>query len=183
MSTKFNVPTRSEVSDNNKATFDEIEKGVGFVPNIFASLAHSETALNDYLALSNRKSSLDNKEKEVINLVVSQINGCRYCQSAHTAIAKNNGFNDDQILSIRGGEAPSNETHDALAKFVKSITDNRGKADASALEGFYAAGYNHASLVDVILAIADKTVTNFLARTGEVEIDFPVAPELEGATA
>lgn len=53
--TQFNVPTRDEVSANNQAIFDNLQKGLGFVPNLYASFAHSETALGDYLALQNRK--------------------------------------------------------------------------------------------------------------------------------
>jgi hypothetical protein len=38
----FNVPTRDEVSENNQAIFDNLEKGVGFVPNIYAAMGHSK---------------------------------------------------------------------------------------------------------------------------------------------
>ena len=80
----FSVPTREEVSSNNQAIFDNLHKMIGFVPNLYAYYAKSETALGDYLALQNRKSTLSGKEREIINLVTSQINGCRYCQSAHS---------------------------------------------------------------------------------------------------
>jgi len=94
----FTVPTREEVTENNQGIFDNLKKGLGFVPNLYAYFAKSETALGDYMALQNRKSSLKGKEREVINLVVSQINGCRYCQSAHTVLGKMNGFTDDQVI-------------------------------------------------------------------------------------
>ena len=93
--TQFSVPTRSEVSEDNQAILDNLEKGLGFVPNLYAYYAKNDTALKDYLALQNRKTTLKAKEKEVVNLVVSQYNDCRYCQSAHTAIGKMNGFTDD----------------------------------------------------------------------------------------
>lgn len=82
----FTVPTRDQVSENNQAIFDNLHKMIGFVPNLYAYYAHSETALNDYLALQNRKSSLNGKQREIINLVTSQINDCRYCQSAHSVL-------------------------------------------------------------------------------------------------
>ena len=64
----FQVPTREQVSANNQAIFDQLEKGLGFVPNLYATFAYSDTALGDYLSLQNRKSSLKAKEREVINL-------------------------------------------------------------------------------------------------------------------
>ena len=73
--TTFSVPTREEVSENNQAIFDQLQKGLGFVPNLYAYYAKNETALGDYLTLQNRKTNLRAKEKEVVNLVTSQING------------------------------------------------------------------------------------------------------------
>ena len=47
MSTTFNVPTRDEVSADNQAIFDNLKKGVGFVPNLYAAYAYNDTALGD----------------------------------------------------------------------------------------------------------------------------------------
>ena len=58
---KFNVPTREEVSPANQAWFDNLQKGLGKVPNLYAALAYSEHALGSYLALQNAKSSVTGK--------------------------------------------------------------------------------------------------------------------------
>ncbi len=180
--TPLSVPSREEVSAGNQAIFDNLQKGLGFVPNLYATFAHNETALGDYLALQNRKSTLRAKEREVINLVVSQVNGCRYCQSAHTVLGKMNGFSEDQILEIRIGSASFDSKLDALTKFVKETTINRGKPSASAVENLFAAGYDKANLVDILMVIGDKIISNFLHGIGQFEIDFPLAPELSEAT-
>lgn len=178
MATVINAPTRDEVSDNNKAIFDQLEKGLGFVPNLYASYAHNDTALGDYLTLQNRKSTLKAKEREVINLAVSQVNECQYCLSAHIALGKMNGFSDDQILELRSGHASFDSKLDALAQFAKDITINRGKPSLKALDSFFEAGYTKANLVDVIIVIGDKIISNFIHGVTNVPIDFPVAPEL-----
>lgn len=183
MSITFNVPTRGEVSESNQAIFDQLEKGVGFVPNLYATYAYNDTALGDYLTLQNRKSTLSDKEREVINLVVSQVNECIYCLSAHTALGKMNGFTDEQILEIRSGEASFDSKIDALAKFVRNITINRSKPDQEAVNTLFEAGYTKASLVDILMVIGDKTVSNFLHGTTQVPVDFPVAAELETTLA
>jgi len=180
--TNFNVPTREEVSSNNQTIFDNLKKAVGFVPNLYAAIAYSDTALENYLQFQNAKTSLSNKEKEVVNLVVSQVNGCKYCQSAHTAIGKLNGFTDEQILELRQGYFSTNEKFDALVKTTKQIVLNKGKVDNTTLETFFNAGYTKATLVDVILAVGDKVVMNYLHNLTQIEIDFPVAQELETAT-
>ncbi|NER12387.1 carboxymuconolactone decarboxylase family protein [Leptobacterium flavescens] len=174
----FNVPTREEVSANNQQIFDNLEKGLGFVPNIYATYAYSETALENYLNFANAKTSLSTKEKEVVNLAVSQVNNCVYCLSAHTAIGKMNGFTDEQILELRGGQASFDNKLDALAKLAKNVTENRGATEASVIENFFNAGYSKGNLVDVISLVGDKTISNYLHRTTQVPVDFPEAQPL-----
>ena len=179
----FNVPTREDVSTNNQAIFDNLNKALGFVPNLYATYAHSDTALENYLTFANAKTSLTAKEKEVVNLAVSQVNGCIYCLSAHTAIGKMNGFTDAQILELRAGFSSVNTKFDVLAKLAKNVTENRGKTDESVLEDFYTAGYTKGNLIDVISLVGDKTISNYIHSTTKVPVDFPLAKPLELQTA
>lgn len=173
--TKFTVPTRGEVSENNQAIFDNLQNGLGFVPNLYAYYAKNETALGDYLALQNRKSTLKAKEREVINLVTSQINGCAYCQAAHTALGKMNGFTDEQIIELRKGSASFDKQLDALAKFVASTVSNKGKANEESKQAFFGVGYTEASMIDVVIVIGDKIISNYIHNLTCFEIDFPLA--------
>ena len=116
--TKINVPTREDVSTSNQAIFDNLKKGLGMVPNLYATFAHSENALSNYLAFQNAKSSISGKEREVVNLVVSQVNQCQYCLAAHTMLGKMSGFTDDQIMDIRHGRASFDAKLDALARLT-----------------------------------------------------------------
>ena len=174
----FDVPTREQVSAANQAIFDNLHKGLGFVPNLYAYYAKNETALGDYLALQNRKSTLKAKEREVINLVTSQINGCRYCQSAHTALGKMNGFTDEQILELRAGTASFDTKLDALVRFTAEVVENRGRASEAAKARFFDAGYTEANLIDVVIIVGDKVISNYIHNLTGFEIDFPLAEEL-----
>jgi uncharacterized peroxidase-related enzyme len=176
--TTFNVPTRDQVSPANQALFDNLKKGLGMVPNLYATLAPSEYALGNYLAFQNAKSSLTAKAREVINLVVSQVNSCAYCLAAHTAIGKMVGFNEAQIMEIRHGRAGFDAKLNALAVLVKNIAVERGHADPALVDAFIAAGWTQENLVDAIVVIGDKTVTNYLHGTAQVPVDFPAAPAL-----
>jgi len=181
--TNFKVPTRDEVSESNQAIFDKLKGQLGFVPNLYAYYAKNETALADLLAFQGRKTTLSNKEKEVVNLVTSQINGCDYCKAAHTAIGKMNGFNDEQVLEIRSGNISFDSKFDALAKFTTSVVESRGKASTEAKEAFFAAGYTEPNLIDVVVLIGDKIISNYLHNITQFEVDFPAAPVLETANA
>lgn len=179
----FTVPIRNEVSETNHAIFDTLKKNIGFVPNLYAFYAKNETALGDYLSFQNRKSTLRAKEREVVNLVTSEINGCRYCQSAHTAIGKMSGFNDDQILEIRSGRATFNAKLDALAQFTVEAVNNKGRVGEATLDTFFEAGYDQANMIDVLIVIGDKIVSNYLHNLTQFPIDFPLAMPLEPVTA
>ena len=174
----FEIPTRDQVSEGNQAIFDNLNKNLGFVPNLYAYYAKNDTALADYLTLQNRKSTLKTKEREVINLVVSQLNGCDYCLAAHTTLAKMNGFSEEQILELRAGTASFDSKTEALVQFAKAVTLNKGKVPAQILEQFFIAGYDEKHLIDVVIIIGDKTISNYINNLISPAIDFPIAPEL-----
>ena len=173
-----NVPTPAEVSPRNQALFDQLKAGLGMVPNLYATLAHSENALGNYLAFQNAKSSINGKAREVVNLVVSQVNSCAYCLAAHTVIGGMVGFTPEQVIEIRKGGASFDAKLDALAKLVKNIALERGHADPALVQAFFAAGWTKENLVDAIVVIGDKTVTNYLHGSTKVPVDFPPAPAL-----
>lgn len=181
--TRITVPTRETVSEGNQALFDALQGKLGFVPNLYATFALSNNALGTYLALQSAKSSINAKAREVVNLVVSQYNECRYCLAAHTALGKMNGFTDDQIIAIRKGAAPFDAKLDALAKLARNLVETRGHADAAAMDAFFAAGWTQENLVDVIMTVGDKIISNYLHAATDIPVDFPAAPELDVALA
>ena len=172
------VPTYDQASPDNQALMDNLKKALTFVPNLYATFTYSETALGTYLNLQNANSSLSAKAREVINLVVSQVNSCRYCLAAHSMVGKMVGFTEQQILEIRRGTASFDTRLDALARLVRNVALDRGHADKAILQAFFDAGWNEGNLVDVMVAIGDKTISNYLHSTTEIPVDFPAAPEL-----
>jgi len=89
-----------------------------------------------------------------------------------------NGFSDDNILEIRSGKASFDPKLDALAKFAASVVENRGKATQDSVDAFFEAGYNEANLIDVIMVVGDKIISNYIHNLTHLEIDFPLADQL-----
>ncbi|WP_437369942.1 carboxymuconolactone decarboxylase family protein [Maribacter litoralis] len=175
---KFDVPAREQMSKNNLPVYDAIVDGVGFMPNLFATLGMSDNGLNRYITLQNGSSTLTNKEKEAINLVVSEINDCNYCRAAHTTIGKMNGFTEAEALEIRNGKASFNKKLNALIKLSQDIVQTRGKINEKYLEIFFNEGYDKGQLIDVIIQVGEKTITNYLHNITQIPIDFPEVPQL-----
>jgi AhpD family alkylhydroperoxidase len=173
--TNFNVPTRAEVSGNNQEIFDNLQKGLGSVPNLYAVMAHSDTALGNYLAFQNAKTTFNNKEKQAINLIVSQVNECAYCQAAHTVLGKMNGFTEEQTIEIRKGSTAFDAKLNALVVLAKEVTIKKGFVDGASLENFFNAGYTKGQAVELVMLVAEKIAMNYLHAVTKVAIDFPAA--------
>ncbi len=171
----FKVPSRSEVSANNQEIFDNLHKGLGMVPNLYAVMALSDSALGNYLSFQNAKTTFSNKEKQTVNLVVSQVNECSYCQAAHTTLGKMNGLTEEQTIEIRKGSAPFDNRLDALVKLAKEITAKKGFASTETIDAFINAGYSKGQVVELVFLVAEKTAMNYVHAITKVEIDFPLA--------
>lgn len=172
---KFQVPSRGEVSANNQEIFDNFKKGLGMVPNLYAVMALSDTALGNYLSFQNAKTTFSNKEKQAVNLVVSQVNECHYCQSAHTLLGTMNGLTEEQTIEIRNGNASFDNKLNALVILAKEITAKKGFASAESIDAFINAGYSEGQVIELVFLVAEKTAMNYVQAIAKVEIDFPLA--------
>lgn len=181
--TTFQVPTRDQVSIQNQGLFDNLQKGLGFVPNLYATFGLSDNGLGAYLAFqqSQTKGAFKAKEREAVNLVVSQANNCVYCLAAHTTLGRMNGFSDEQMLQLRAGHADFDSKLDALVKLAGAITETKGHPAPELIDNFVAAGYSPNSLVDLLLLVGDKIISNYLHSLTQIPVDFPAAPVLETA--
>jgi len=177
---KLSVLIKDQASKESRLMFEAIEKTIGRLPNIYAVIGNSANALSSYLTFTEaqKTGTFNSKEREAIALAVSEENGCIYCQAAHTAIAKMNGFSEEETLQLRAG-THYDKKYSILTNLAKSIIVNRGKADEFLLNEFYEIGYDEKALVDLIALVIDKTFTNYIARLAKPEIDFPKAQILK----
>jgi len=89
-----------------------------------------------------------------------------------------NGFTEDQVIELRKGSASFDSKLDSLVKFTAAVVNNRGKVSEDVKEAFFAAGYTEANLIDVVIVVGDKVISNYIHNLTGFEIDFPIAPEL-----
>jgi AhpD family alkylhydroperoxidase len=104
---------------------------MGRIPNLYATIGYSASTLKGLLefeATLGTAHHFSSKEKEAINLIVSQVNDCDYCLAAHTALAKGRGFSEEETLAIR--KAAYRETKlNTVLQLAQSIATNKGKGD------------------------------------------------------
>lgn len=175
----FRIPHRTEITSENRALFDKLTSMLGTVPNLYAGFAWSTHALRTYLALENAKSSLNARQREAIHLIVSQVNNCQYCITAHSEIARMNGFTKEQIEEIRTGTATFDRRLDAIVRLAGSVAENKGRCEETLVQSFFAAGLTNENLVDLVVVVGYMIVANYLQALINIPLDFPLAGDWE----
>ncbi len=170
------VPTRNQVSAGSQVSFDLIQKRMGKVPNLYATMGYSEHALKAFLDLDDtlNKGIFNPKEREAVSLIVSEINGCAYCLAGHTMAAIKRGFTKEETLDIRRGQI-SDPKLNAIIQLAASISQNKGHAEESALDAFYEAGFDEGALMELVGLISLRVFTNYVFALTQIPVDFPAA--------
>ena len=165
----------SHVDTKVATTLSQVKASLGMVPNLFATLAHAPVALDGYLLLSKTLSHgrLSARQREILALAVGQENECRYCLSAHTAMAKASGVSEVDVVKARGGEG-EDPLERALASFAKKIVRQRGHVADEDIENARKAGIDDGLMMEVVATVALNTLTNYANELAVTEIDFPV---------
>jgi len=147
----------------------------GFIPNMYARMVHSPGLLKTYLdgyAAFRNDSGFTPPEQEVVFLVISHENGCEYCVSAHSALADmKSGLAPEVTDAIRNGTAIPDPRLAALAEFTRLMVAKRGLPAPSDVEPFLAAGFEERQILEVVLAIAVKTLSNYANHLFHTPLD------------
>lgn len=174
--------TKEQANEESREIFNQIEKKLGKVPNIYATIGNSSKALAATLNIGEtiKQGEFSGKEIEAIALAVAQANSCDYCLAAHTVVGKMQGFSLDDTVAIRSGVIKDAKLK-ALTDLAKAITETRGYPEPALVESFYDNGYNQAALAELIVLIAANIITNYTNHLAGTEIDFELAPQLAEA--
>jgi len=153
---------------------EQVKGQLGVIPNIFATMAHSASVLEGFLAFSGSlaNGSLSPQLREQIALTVAGVNTCDYCASAHTVMAKGAGVSDEETkLNLAGGA--SDEKTAEILKFVSSVVSEKGRVPESAVQKIRDQGVNDAELVEILANVGVNIFTNYFNHVADTEIDFP----------
>lgn len=152
-----------------------LKAAVGKDLNIFTTMAHSPAALKSYMDFSgNLKSGdLDAKLLETIALVCAGFNGCDYCASAHTAIGKGAGLNDEQIAHALNGTCDCNDESKAVVDFTRALLKKRGQISDADFAAVKNVGLSEAQIIEIVAAVGLNIFTNYFNEVAQTAIDFP----------
>ena len=177
--TNFPIHTVDSAPEGSRPVLEGVQKGMGSIPNLFGVFASSPAILKAYLNLAelqDKDTAFDETERQLLFLTVSTTNDCEYCVAAHTTIASMKGVPSDVSQAIRDDSALPSPKLEALRTFARTVVEKRGWVSAEDLSAFQAAGYEQRHVLEVILAVAFKTISNFTNHVAETPLDAAFAP-------
>lgn len=171
---RINLIQNEDANQEQRVLFEAIEAKLGMVPNFLKVFANSPSALRAFLSLYGiaEEGELDPKTRERIALSVAQQNSCEYCVSAHTAIGRKAGLDNEEIAANRIGGSQDVKAAAAL-KFARALVEHNGEITNTELTEVRRAGYSEAEIVEIITHVGMNILTNILGKASRVEIDFP----------
>jgi uncharacterized peroxidase-related enzyme len=176
----ISVPTREQVSPESQLLFDVLQKRMGKVPNLYATMGYSPFALKAFMNLDETLGGgvFNPKEKEAISLVVSEVNSCEYCLAGHTLAAIKRGFTKEDTFNIRKGDVNDIRLN-AIIQLAKAITETKGRPAEEYIANFYAAGFDEAAVMELIGLVIVRLFTNYAFALTNIPIDFPLAESIK----
>ncbi len=161
----FHTPENTE--GERKELLQGIQKGYGFIPNLFAYMAEAPIAIKAYLQLNEllSESSFSAAQLQVALLASSVENNCDFCTVAHRAIGKKSGANQQSLDALNTEEAIIDPQDQAIAKLTRSLVKNRGWVDSTEIAEFIAAGFTKQQYFELIVVVTIKTLSNYSNHT------------------
>jgi uncharacterized peroxidase-related enzyme len=167
--------TLENASPRARPALEQAKAALGFIPNMYAGMANAPGVLQTYLdgyAAFRAHSGFTPAEQEVVFLTISRENACEYCMAAHSMIAaKVSNVPADALGALRSGARIAEPRLAALSSFTSHLFTTRGRPTAASLKAFVDAGFSQEQVLEIILALAVKTLSNYANHVNDPKLD------------
>jgi len=173
--TPFALHTLDTAPEASQALLAKSKAAFGMVPNLHAVMAESPELLDAYQRVHELfvNSSLNNEELTVVWQTVNVEHECHYCVPGHTGIAKSMGVDDAITEALRNETPLEDERLEALRTFTLAVVRDRGNVSDDKVDAFLNAGFTKQNILEVILGVAQKVMSNFTNHFAKTPIDAP----------
>ncbi len=164
------VPTEAEVTPDIVKLWGKAQANIGFVPNVFRAQALNPGQFSAWWAyfnlLLNKEGFLPPVEREMVAVVVSNINRCVYCAVSHGAALRGLLRQDGQptelegLLAVNHRHAPLTPRLHAMMDFAEKLTRSPEDMRQSDLEPLRQSGLNDAQILELTQVIGMFNMTN-----------------------
>lgn len=173
--TQFTVHTAETAPEASRPFIEGARKAFGLVPNLIGLFAESPAVVEGYLSLAGafQKSGLSPLEREVVLIAASVENECHYCVAAHTTVTQGQKLDQSVIGAVRNGGPIAEAKLEALRAFATKVVRQRGFVSDADVQALLTAGYTRANVLEVVLGIGLKTISNYTNHIAETPLDAP----------
>lgn len=178
---RIRAHTLDTAPDASRDTLSALGQRMGKILNIHAGMANSPLVIEMYAAMSSairEHGTIDARTRETIALAVGSVNGCDYCQSAHTLSAKAAGLSEAQTIAIRADHITFDDKLATVATIARQISADTGTVTDAAWQDALAAGWSAVELTETFAHVAVNLYTNYFNHYAGTELDLPAAPAL-----
>jgi len=159
----FPIHTPETAPEASRPLLAQAKAQFGFVPNILSGLAESPAALEAYMTAMGifHRGSFSEAERDLVLIAISARNGCDYCVAAHSTQGASHGLSAEDLAAIRDRVPLSDPRLEALRRFVDTLVDKRGWVGEDDVQAFLAAGFERPQVLELLVAVAAKTLSNY----------------------
>lgn len=171
--TTLTIHTIESAPAGSKPLLEGSVKSFGMLPNLHGVLASSPQTLDAYQKLHQlfMDTSFNAEELTVVWQGINVEHGCHYCVPAHTGIAHSMKVDPALTEALRNEQPMPNEKLQALYDTTLIIVRNRGHISQVELEQFYAAGYGEQQVLEIILGLSQKIISNYSNHIANTPVD------------
>ena len=170
---EFTIHTSESAPVASRILLEQARSKFGFVPNLIGLMAEAPATVKAYLALGEALSetSFTPVEQQVITLAVSSENECTYCMAAHSAVARMAGMFEPDLEALREGRPMPDARLEVLRSYVSAVIRTRGWPSAEQQAAFKSAGYTSSQMLEVLVGVAMKTLSNYVNHLADTPLD------------
>lgn len=167
---RYTVETAPAAS---KPVLEAVQNAFSFVPNLQGNMAESPELLAGYSQLWDLfgKSTLTPHEQQVVYLTSNFENNCHYCMAGRTTLAKMIEMAPEAIAALRADSVIPDARLEALHVFTTAVVRDRGFVDDAGIEAFLAAGFTRRNVLEVVLGVATKVMSNYTNHLVHTQLD------------
>ena len=171
--TEFTLHTMETAPAGAKPLLENAIRSFKTVPNLNAVMAESPEHLEAYQKVHElfQKTSLSTVERNVVWLTINVEHECHYCVPAHSAIAKMQGVDAQTIEALRNNAPLADARLEALRQFTLTLLRDRGRVSDAEVDAFLAAGFTRRHILDIVLGLAQKVMSNYVNHLADTPID------------
>lgn len=169
----FPIHDLESAPDKAKPVLEQVQKRYGFIPSLMGIFAESPPTLKAYLELQGNigTGALTPLEQQVVMITVSVLHDCRFCVAAHSTASLKNNLDADVIAALRDDTPIADAKLETLRQFTKQVVAERGWVADTDVQTVLDAGYSHAQVLEVILGVTIKTLSNYVNHIAGTPVD------------